>query len=215
MLSPTGQKLMNMFDLMLGHFGPQHWWPGVTVIEIMVGAVLTQNTNWTNVEKAIESLKRGNFLSVEAINSMSSTLLAHCVRSAGYFNIKAARLKNLVGFITEKYNGDIPSLLQEDTDELRRGLLSVRGVGPETADSILLYAANRPVFVIDAYTYRILNRHGLADEQAPYDDLQELFMGNLPGDAALFNEFHALIVRTGKEYCRRRPLCSICPLTDW
>lgn len=215
MLSSTGRKLMNMFDLMLDHFGPQHWWPGETAIEIMIGAVLTQNTNWTNVEKAIDNLKREGFLSVESIHTLSTPLLARCIRSAGYYNIKAARLKNLIGFIRERYHGDIASLLEEDTDDLRKGLLSVSGVGPETADSILLYAANRPVFVIDAYTYRIMNRHGLAGEQVAYEDLQELFMDNLPGDEALFNEFHALIVRTGKQYCRRSPLCNACPLEEW
>lgn len=206
---------MNMFNFMLDHFGPQQWWPGETAIEIMVGAVLTQNTNWTNVEKAIDNLKRNNFLSVESMNNMSSTLLARCIRSAGYFNIKATRLKNLIGFIMEKYDGDIACLLKEDTNELRKGLLSISGVGPETADSILLYAANRPVFVIDAYTYRILNRHGLVAEQASYNGLQDLFMDNLPEDEELFNEFHALIVRTGKEYCRKRPLCNACPLENW
>ena len=206
---------MNMFELMLDHFGPQHWWPGETAIEIMVGAVLTQNTNWSNVEKAIENLKKENLLSVGSIHSISSTILAHSIRSAGYYNVKAGRLKNLIRFIMEKYHGDISYLLKDDTKNLRRGLLSVRGVGPETADSILLYAAKRPVFVVDTYTHRILNRHGMADEEAAYDDLQELFMNSLPEDSAIFNEFHALIVRTGKEYCRRRPLCSRCPLEDW
>ena len=215
MLSSTGRKLMEMFDLMLNHFGPQHWWPGETEIEIIVGAILTQNTNWNNVEKAILNLKTDNLLSVEALYNALPSSLAENIRPAGYFNIKAGRLKNLINAIMEKYGGDITRFLNEETPKLREELISIRGVGPETADSILLYAAKRPVFVIDAYTHRILNRHGLSDDQVAYYDLQDLFMNNLPEDTGLFNEFHALIVRTGKEYCRRRPLCNLCPLEKW
>ena len=206
---------MEMFDLMLNHFGPQHWWPGETEIEIIVGAILTQNTNWNNVEKAILNLKTDNLLSVEALYNALPSCLAENIRPAGYFNIKAGRLKNLINVIMEKYGGDITRFLNEETPKLREELISIRGVGPETADSILLYAAKRPVFVIDAYTHRILNRHGLSDDQVAYYDLQDLFMNNLPEDTGLFNEFHALIVRTGKEYCRRRPLCNLCPLEKW
>jgi endonuclease-3 related protein len=203
---------MEMFDLMLNHFGPQHWWPGEDALEMMVGAILTQNTSWNNVEKAIENLKKRGILNIEALNGIPISELAEEIRPAGYFNIKAARLKNLIKFIVERYDGDIPMLLMEKSDTLRECLLSIKGVGPETADSILLYAVERPVFVIDTYTHRILNRHGLADDQASYYDLQELFTDNLAEDTGLFNEFHALIVRIGKEYCRRKPLCNICPL---
>jgi len=206
---------MEMFDLMLDRFGPQHWWPGETGLEIMVGAILTQNTNWSNVEKAIRNLKKEDLLTFDALQTISTSELAARIRPAGYYNIKAGRLKNLIGFIEERYDGDIETLLSEEAMELREGLLSVKGVGPETADSIVLYAAQRPVFVIDAYTYRILNRHDLADDQAGYYELQALFMDNLQEDVCLFNEFHALIVRVGKESCRRKPLCSACPLEGW
>jgi len=213
--SPTGQHLTEMFDLLFAHFGPQNWWPAETELEVMVGAVLTQNTNWKNVERAIENLKKSDFLSVDALHFLSVPELAEEIRPAGYFNIKAKRLKNLIEFIMERYRGDLSSFLDAETQDLREGLLSVKGIGPETADSILLYAATRPVFVIDAYTHRILMRHGMAEEAATYYELQELFMGHLPEDPIFFNEFHAMIVQAGKEYCRRRPLCASCPLERW
>jgi len=211
----TGDRLMEMYHLMLNHFGPQHWWPAVDALEMMVGAILTQNTSWKNVEKAIKNLKKRSILNIRALHSISVPELAEEIRPAGYFNIKAARLKNLINFIVERYNGDVSMLLTEKTDILREGLLSIRGVGSETADSILLYAVGRPIFVIDSYTHRILNRHGLADDQASYHELQELFMDNLAEDTGLFNEFHALIVGIGKQYCRRKPLCNGCPLEKW
>jgi len=206
---------MEMFTLMLNQFGPQHWWPGETELEMMAGAVLTQNTSWNNVEKAISNLKGKGLLNIEGLSRIPSESLAEEIKSVGYFNIKAGRLKNLINFIVEKYSGDMDQLLMEKTETLRGGLLSIKGVGPETADSILLYAAKRPVFVIDAYTYRILNRHGMVEDQITYDNLQSLFMDNLTGDAGLFNEFHALIVRTGKDFCRGKPLCGSCPLKEW
>ena len=181
----------------------------------MVGAVLTQNTNWKNVEKAIENLKRGEFLSLDRLRSLTVTELSQKIRSAGYYNVKAQRLKNLISFIVNEYEGDLSLLFGQETQHLRQGLLSVKGIGPETADSILLYAARHPVFVIDAYTHRILSRHGMTVEHASYDELQELFMDHLPEDPVLFNEFHALIVRAGKECCRRKPLCNCCPLEHW
>jgi endonuclease-3 related protein len=211
----TGDRLMEMYHLMLNHFGPQHWWPAADALEMMVGAILTQNTSWKNVEKAIKNLKKRSILNIRALHSISVPELAEEIRPAGYFNIKAARLKNLIDFIVERYNGDVSMLLTEKTDILREGLLSIRGVGSETADSILLYAVGRPIFVIDSYTHRILNRHGLADDQASYHELQELFMDNLAEDTGLFNEFHALIVGIGKQYCRRKPLCGKCPLEKW
>jgi endonuclease-3 related protein len=213
--SLTGQRLMAMFDMLLDHFGHQHWWPGDSAFEMMVGAILTQNTNWKNVEKAIENLKFDNILSVKAIQTISVQDLAEKIRPAGYFNIKAGRLKNLINFIWQRHRGDLSHLLDQKTHILREQLLSVKGIGPETADSIILYAAQRPVFVIDTYTYRILNRHEMVDNMVSYDDLQELFMYHLPEDATLFNEFHALIVKTGKEYCRKKPRCNVCPLEKW
>lgn len=211
----SGQYLMEMFSLLSSHFGPQNWWPAETELEVMVGAVLTQNTNWKNVEKAIKNLKDKGLLSLEGLRSFSIAELAQEIRPAGYFNIKAKRLKNLIHFLVEQYEADLTLFLEDDTQRLRQGLLSVKGIGPETADSILLYAARRPVFVIDAYTHRILNLHGMTEEQTTYDELQALFMDHLTEDPALFNEFHALIVQAGKAYCRRIPLCNDCPLDQW
>ncbi len=210
--SPVSRRLKEMYDLLLTHYGPQNWWPAETEFEVMVGAVLTQNTNWSNVERAIENLKKRGQLSMAGLCSLSVSELAREIRPAGYYNIKAGRLKNLMDFIEHQYQGDLLAMLKEETQCLRQGLLSVKGIGPETADSILLYAAGRPVFVIDSYTHRILTRHEMAEDQADYYELQELFMEHLPEDAGLFNEFHALIVRTGKEYCKKTPKCNGCPL---
>ena len=207
--------MMGMFTELLNHFGPQHWWPGETELEVIVGAVLTQNTNWTNVEKAILNLKEKGLLSLHQLDALSVSELAQLIRPSGYFNIKAKRLKNLIDLLSERYHLDLSRLLDEETDTLRKELLSVNGIGPETADTILLYASHRPVFVVDAYTHRIMRRHGMTDEQTDYHELQSLFMDHLPDDPSLFNEFHALIVKTGKEYCRRKPLCHLCPLQDW
>ncbi|NLA75796.1 MAG: endonuclease III domain-containing protein [Deltaproteobacteria bacterium] len=208
-------RLMEMFNLMLVQFGPQHWWPGDGPFEMMVGAMLTQNTSWTNVEKAINNLKVMNLLTVEAIHEIPVERLADIVRPAGYYNIKASRLKNLVNMLMERYGGNIFRLFDEDMDAQRTTLLSVKGIGPETADSIILYAAKKPIFVIDAYTHRILNRHNMADDQAAYDEMQDIFMSSLEPDHNLFNEFHALIVRTAKLYCRKIPQCDKCPLDGW
>lgn len=215
MYDSTSQRLMEMFQNLLNHFGPQRWWPAETELEMMVGAVLTQNTNWKNVKKALNNLKEGNLLSLHKLSTLSTSEVAEVIRPAGYFNIKAKRLKNLIDFIVEHYQAELSMFLTEETQALREGLLSVKGIGPETADSILLYAVRRPVFVVDAYTHRIMKRHGMTDEQASYYELQALFMDHLPEDSALFNEFHALLVKTGKEYCRRKPLCDICPLEAW
>ena len=209
------QKLMEMFERMLDRFGPQDWWPARTEFEMMVGAILTQNTNWGNVEKAIVRLKNEKLLSLDALRSLPHTALAERINPAGYYNIKATRVKNLIQFIEERYDGDIEKLLKEETGELRKGLLSVNGIGPETADSIVLYGAKRPIFVVDANTYRILRRHEMVEDQINYDALQELFMDHLPDDVELFNEFHALLVKTGKEYCRKKPICCDCPLEKW
>lgn len=206
---------MEMFDLLLGHYGPRNWWPADTELEVMIGAVLTQNTNWKNVEKAIENLKEKGLMSLESLHLITAPELALEIRPAGYYNIKARRLKNLINFIADSYGGNLSALLEDETQTLRQGLLSVNGIGPETADSILLYAAKRPVFVIDAYTHRILYRHGMTEEQTTYHELQELFTDNLSEDLTLFNEFHALIVETGKDYCRKKPLCDKCPLNQW
>jgi endonuclease-3 related protein len=209
------QVLNEMHDLMVQHFGPPRWWPGETPLEIMVGAILTQNTNWRNVEKAINHLKQLELLSLKALEEIPVNSLAKAIRPAGYYNLKAKRLKNLIHYIKIAHGGEWDRLACEETAALREGLLSVKGIGPETADSILLYAMGRPLFVIDAYTHRILNRHGLIEEEATYEDMQSLFMDHLTGDSRLFNEFHALIVMTGKHYCKKRPTCSVCPLLEW
>ncbi|MGD9033567.1 MAG: endonuclease III domain-containing protein [Desulfobacteraceae bacterium] len=215
MLDSTSQRLIEMFERLLDHFGAQRWWPAKTELEMMVGAVLTQNTNWKNVEKAINNLKKANLLSLHKLSTLSISEVAEVIRPAGYFNIKAKRLKNLMDFIVEHYQADLSMFLEGETQTLREGLLSVKGIGPETADSILLYAVRRPVFVVDGYTHRVMKRHGMTDEQTSYHELQALFMDHLPEDSALFNEFHALLVRTAKEFCRKKPLCHICPLKEW
>jgi endonuclease-3 related protein len=207
------EQLTHLYQRLYDHFGPQRWWPGDTPFEVILGAVLTQNTNWANVEKAIDNLKGAGLLSYSRLSELPGGLLAEYIRPAGYYNIKAGRLLNLFAMIRDRYDGSVEALLAEETGELRQALLSVKGIGPETADSIVLYAAGRPVFVVDAYTYRILLRHDLIGEEAGYDEIQELFMDNLAPDASLYNEFHALLVRAGKEYCRKSaPRCRGCPL---
>lgn len=209
----TDNQLLDIYDRLFRHFGPQNWWPGETTFEILVGAVLTQNTNWGNVEKAIDNLKSAGELSLERMSQLPTGLLAEYIRPTGYFNLKAGRLQNLFAVLEEKYGGSLESLFAEDTDTLRRVLLSVKGIGPETADSILLYAGERPVFVVDAYTYRIFVRHDLIPEDFGYEDIQQYFMDNLEPDPGLYNEFHALLVCLGKEFCKKsRPRCEKCPL---
>jgi endonuclease-3 related protein len=206
-------KLMEIYKALFEAFGPQDWWPGETPFEVMVGAVLTQNTNWRNVSRAIAHLKGADLLSLEALTAVPTPMLADKIRPAGYYNLKADRLKNLLHFINREYQGDLEAFFGEKPETLRQGLLSVRGIGPETADSIILYGAHKPVFVVDAYTYRILFRHGLISEEAGYHDIQELFQQALPESAALFNEYHALLVRLGKEFCKKNnPLCASCPI---
>jgi endonuclease III related protein len=206
------KSIKKIYDALLSSFGPQHWWPGDTPFEIMVGAVLTQNTNWGNVEKAITQLKRQGILTVEAMRDLSVDRLAEAIRPAGYFNVKAKRLKNLIDYLIGHYGGDIRRMKREPLEKLRRELLAVNGVGPETADSILLYALDKPIFVVDAYTRRFLRRHNLIGGQAEYHDIQKMFMDALPADALVYNEYHALIVRLGKETCRPSARCEACPL---
>ncbi len=210
----TGARLRTMYRLLLDHFGPQAWWPAETPFEMMVGAILTQNTNWANVTRALDNLERRGLLDPARLHALEKEALAEAIRPAGYFNVKAVRLKNLVRLVVEGWGGDVGALLSEETEALRAALLGVKGVGPETADSIVLYGAGLPVFVVDAYTHRILSRHGLVDEGASYEELQETFTDHLEEDVAVYQEFHALIVQTGKTYCRKRPLCDACPLQD-
>ncbi len=209
----TDEKLRRFYDAMFAALGPQGWWPGETPLEVVVGAILTQNTNWRNVERAIANLKRESLLEVGALEAVAPERLAEVIRPAGYFRIKARRLKNFVHMLAERFGGDLGALLTLPTEALRESVLSVRGIGPETADSIVLYAAGRPVFVVDAYTVRILYRHGVVEADAGYDEVQALFHDALPADADLFGEYHALLVAVGKRWCRkRRPQCRGCPL---
>ena len=203
-----------MYASLFDHFGQQKWWPGESPLEVLVGAVLTQNTNWANVSRAIGNLKEENLLSFSSLDRLPEAVLAEKIRPSGYFNLKARRLKNLLALIRqEEPAGDLDLFFSRETFILREKLLSVKGIGPETADSILLYAAQKPVFVVDTYTYRMLTRHGLIGQETDYAEMQELFMDTLPADAKLFNEYHALIVRLGKEYCKKsRPRCQQCPL---
>lgn len=206
--------LLRYFNKMYNHFGPLNWWPGDSPFEVMVGAVLTQNTSWSNVEKAISNLKQKGYLDPYKILDLSLKELAEIVKPSGFFNVKAKRLKSLIYFFVEEYDADIRKMLKDDLFSLRKKLLSVNGIGKETADSILLYALNKPIFVIDAYTKRIFSRHGIISEEMDYDDLQSFFMRHLPQDVSLYNEYHAQIVLTGKTYCRKKPLCEKCPLKD-
>ncbi|MHC4616881.1 MAG: endonuclease III domain-containing protein [Planctomycetota bacterium] len=208
----TSEILTEIYELLFERFGPQHWWPGQTQFEIIVGAILTQNTSWGNVEKAIANLKSAELLSPEALRNIEIRKLAEFVRPAGYFNVKAKRLKSFVDWLFANYGGELRELESLDCEQLRGELLGVKGVGRETADSILLYALNREIFVVDAYTARVAIRHGLAEPEADYEQLRELFQSNLPQDVELFNEYHALLVRVGKEFCKPRARCADCPL---
>lgn len=203
--------LNKIFFLLLNKFGPQNWWPAETVFEVIVGAILTQNTSWKNVEKAILNLKKSELLSPEKLSKLDDFELALLIKSAGFFNLKAKRLKNFLRFL-EKNSFDLETI--KKIPNLREELLKIKGIGKETADSILLYAFDIPYFVIDAYTKRIFSRIGFLDEKASYEDFQELFHNNLPKDIHLYNEYHALIVKLAKEYCRKRPLCYECPIKE-
>lgn len=208
-------QLKEMYDRLYQFYGPQNWWPAESRFEMLVGAVLTQNTNWQNVNKAINNLRAEGLLAFKALNSVPVESLAFLIKSSGYYNLKARRLKNLLQMVGEEYGGCLDDLLQSDTYSARESLLSVKGIGPETADSILLYAGGHPLFVVDAYTHRIFSRHNLAPDDCDYQTLQELFMDNLPHDPQLFNEYHALIVITAKQFCKKsRPLCEKCPLFE-
>jgi endonuclease-3 related protein len=206
------QRLLKIFNILLETFGERHWWPGETAIEVIVGAVLTQNTSWKNVEKAIASLKSAGLLSVNRLYEVEDAVLARHIRSSGYYNLKTGRLKNIVNVIHDEYGSSIEHLRNNGTDNLREKLLGIKGIGEETADSILLYALDKPVFVIDAYTKRFLANHGLYGGPYRYGEMQAFFMDNLPLDTHLFNEYHALIVVLCQSHCLKSPRCGECPL---
>jgi endonuclease-3 related protein len=211
--SATGQTLMRYFEAMSQALGPMHWWPAKTPFEVIVGAILTQNTSWANVERAIANLRSAQMLTPPAIAAARLSRLAILVRPSGYFRQKAKKLKSFVRFLRREYGGSLKRMFDTPTGILRGKLLSVHGIGPETADSILLYAGNHPVFVVDAYTHRIFGRHGITDGKLDYEGVRALFEAALRRDSQLFNEFHALVVNTGKNWCRKnQPRCGECPL---
>jgi endonuclease III related protein len=207
-------RLREIYRRLWDAYGPQHWWPAETPFEVMVGAILTQSAAWSNVEKAIARLKSAGALSPEALRRLPQEELATLIHASGYYNAKAVKLKALVGWLKEACDDDLTRLSTTDTDSLRAELLRVHGVGGETADSILLYAIGKPVFVIDAYTRRILDRLGIRPEAKTYTGYQRLFTEALPAERVLFNEYHALLVTLGKHTCRPKPLCEVCPLAD-
>jgi endonuclease-3 related protein len=208
-------NVLDVYQRLLDAFGPQQWWPAQSPFEVLVGAVLVQNTNWNNVAKAIENLRSADLLEPHALAAVAPEELEELIRPAGYFRVKARRLHNLVAFLVDHYDGALEAMFHTEPALLREKLLSVNGIGPETADSILLYAGNLPRFVVDTYTHRVLSRHGWIDFDTDYHQLQQFFEDRLPADAVLFNEFHALLVRLGKDYCRKQsPRCGACPLRE-
>jgi endonuclease-3 related protein len=211
-MTATQQTLMEMYDAMLARFGHRGWWPGDGSLEICIGAILTQNTNWRNVEKAIANLRAANCMSVLAIRAASQADLAELIRPAGYFNVKAKRLKNFIAAVHESFGDDVEGFLDRDISTLRAELLSINGIGRETADSIILYAARKPAFVVDTYTVRILLRHRLISIEADYESVKELFETYLVEDVELWNDFHAQLVAVGKNFCRPTARCTDCPL---
>jgi len=215
--TPVGAgALSDFYYTLYEELGPQHWWPAGTPFEVIVGAILTQSTAWTNVETAINNLRRQQLLTPQAIEKVSLPRLAKLVKPSGYFRQKARKLKAFVKFLRTDYAGSLRRMFATPTIELRQRLLAVHGIGPETADSILLYAGNHPVFVVDAYTKRLLTRHGLAGEKTKYEEMRTLFEKSLPREVQMFNEYHALIVHVGKTWCRPRdPRCTECPLGQY
>jgi endonuclease III related protein len=211
----TGRLLHELYQRLLEAQGPQGWWPGETPFEVAVGAILTQNTNWNNVARALEAIKEQGMLEAPALNALPEAELARLIRPAGYYNVKARRLKNFLDFLAGNYRNSMEDMAADTLENLRPALLGVTGIGPETADSILLYALGKPTFVVDAYTFRILNRHDFLIETYTYEDLRQLFMEHLPADVNLFQEYHALLVRLGKAWCRPRPQCEACPAAGW
>ncbi len=204
--------LKDIYNRLFRYFGPRNWWPGETPFEVIVGAILTQNTAWANVEKAIQNLKEEGLMLPEKLFHLRQERLASLIRPAGYFNIKSQRLKSFLAFLFSSYQGRLNKMFRSETVILREELLKVKGIGPETADSILLYAGGKLTFVVDAYTRRIFSRYGLIDGKASYHQIQTIFYQNLPHQVQLFNEYHALLVELGKTICRKKPNCPACPL---
>jgi endonuclease III related protein len=207
------QRLMEIFETLLSAFGPRHWWPGDSPLEVMVGAILTQNTSWRNVEKAIGNMKERGVLDMARLAQIDESELAEIIRPAGFYNVKSRRLKAFIADFSRRFDGAVEGAATMSTPALRDYLLSINGIGPETADSILLYALDRPIFVVDAYTRRLLGNHHLYEGSHDYHEVQRFFMDNLAEDTYIFNEFHALIVRLCQQHCKTKPVCAACPLS--
>ncbi len=205
-------KLLEIYHLLFAAYGPRHWWPAETREEVMIGAVLTQNTAWKNVQRAIAALRKAGKLNLRGIAHMPTPKLAQLIRSSGFYNQKSQALKIFAEYFGERFGFDLPRMREAGLRELRRELLELYRIGPETADSILLYALEKPIFVIDAYTKRIFSRHEFLKFEEPYEVFQRFFMDHLPQDLRLYNEYHALIVHTGHRFCKPKPLCPECPL---
>ncbi len=209
-------QLWSMHQTLLKFYGPLHWWPGETELEIIVGAILTQNTNWQNVSKAIERMKEEGILNVSRLFQIDKEYLGRIIKPCGYYNLKAQRLKNFINFFYCKYNGSVDKLFSGDWQILRAELLKIDGIGPETADSILLYAGKKPIFVVDSYTRRIFIRHGYLSPKARYEEIQQFFMSHLSPEQSVYNEFHAQLVMVGKQYCKKNNVdCQNCPLSPF
>ena len=206
------QRLKDIYRRLLATYGSQHWWPAKEPFEVIVGAILTQSTAWRNAEQAIDNLRAAGALSPKAMRLLSFSKLAKIIRPCGYYNVKALRLNSMVNWLGNSHNDDLNNLFAFDVRDLRQQLLSIHGIGQETADSIILYAIRKPIFVIDAYTRRITNRIGLTRSCNKYADYQQLFMINLPADVQLFNEYHALLVRLAKDVCCKKSICDKCCL---
>jgi endonuclease-3 related protein len=207
--------LSQAYDQLLAAFGRQNWWPGESPFEIMIGAVLVQNTAWRNVERAIANLRDAGLMEPRVLYAVPVAELAELIRPAGYYQVKAKRLRNLLQFLMERYDGSLEAMFSTEIGTLREALLSISGIGPETADAILLYAGGLPTFVVDTYTHRVLARHGWIGYDAGYHEIKDLFESTLPADAPLYNEYHALLVRVGKDFCRRSAAkCEECPLAN-
>jgi len=214
-MQTTSKTLLEMYQAMHQRFDHQAWWPGDGALEICIGAILTQNTNWTNVEKAIANLKSAGCMNISTLLSMPIEQLAALIKPAGYFNVKAKRLRNFLSRVHSEYGDDIESFLNRSVSALREDLLSINGIGRETADSIILYAAGKATFVVDAYTYHILLRHGLIAPEDDYEAIKELMESNLPAEAELWNDYHAQLVSVGKNFCRPTAKCEGCPLESF
>lgn len=207
-----GIRLQNIYDKLLIYYGNQDWWPADSRLECALGAILTQNTSWKNVEKAIKNIKSQMDITIENLTLISTNELSELIKPSGFYKQKAARVKRLINFINEYYGGEIENMKHEDCSTIRRRLLTINGIGPETADCILLYALDKPVFVIDRYTYRLLYRHGLVEKETNYTEMQKIFMDSVERETEVYGEYHALIVAVGKNHCRKRANCDGCPI---